>query len=64
MQRARRWAMRCAPSNVIIGALLPHRHSSMTLIRESFPVGRLQCNCTVLGDAETGRGKAFADQGH
>lgn len=24
------------------------------MIRETFPVGRLQCNCTVLGDGETG----------
>lgn len=28
----------------------------MKFIRKSFPVGPLQCNCTVLGDAETGTG--------
>lgn len=28
----------------------------MTLVRKSFPVGPLQCNCTVIGDSETGVG--------
>lgn len=28
----------------------------MTLIHESFPVGPLQCNCTVIGDQTTGLG--------
>lgn len=27
----------------------------MTLVVESFPVGPLACNCTILGDPETGR---------
>lgn len=25
-------------------------------VRESFPVGPLQCNCTILGDTQTGKG--------
>ena len=25
------------------------------LVRESFPVGPLQCNCTILGDPATGK---------
>jgi len=28
----------------------------MTIIHESFPVGPLQCNCTVIGDSDSGRG--------
>jgi glyoxylase-like metal-dependent hydrolase (beta-lactamase superfamily II) len=28
----------------------------MALVHESFPVGPLQCNCTVIGDPESGRG--------
>ena len=28
----------------------------MAFVRKSFPVGPLQCNCTVLGDDETGAG--------
>ncbi len=31
----------------------------MSTIRQSFPVGPLQCNCTVLGDSETGQGYVF-----
>ena len=31
----------------------------MTFVRKSFPVGPLQCNCTVLGDTETGTGYIF-----
>jgi hydroxyacylglutathione hydrolase len=31
----------------------------MTFVRKSFPVGPLQCNCTVLGDTETGTGYVF-----
>lgn len=31
----------------------------MSLVRRSFPVGPLQCNCTVLGDSETGDGYVF-----
>lgn len=32
---------------------------SMNIIRKTFPVGPLQCNCTILGDAETGTGYVF-----
>ena len=28
----------------------------MTIIHKSFPVGPLQCNCTILGNTETGKG--------
>ena len=28
----------------------------MNIVHESFPVGPLQCNCTVIGDSVTGRG--------
>lgn len=28
----------------------------MNVVHESFPVGPLQCNCTVVGDSDTGRG--------
>lgn len=31
----------------------------MSIVHESFPVGPLQCNCTVLGDTETGLGYVF-----
>jgi hydroxyacylglutathione hydrolase len=31
----------------------------MTIIRKTFPVGPLQCNCTILGDSETGVGYVF-----
>lgn len=31
----------------------------MSFVRKSFPVGPLQCNCTVLGDTETGAGYVF-----
>ena len=31
----------------------------MSFVRKSFPVGPLQCNCTVLGDTETGVGYVF-----
>jgi len=58
------YAMQCAPSDVIIRTLAPHRYSSMTIIHESFPVGPLQCNCTVLGNTETGRGYVFDPGGN
>ncbi len=29
------------------------------MVRKSFPVGPLQCNCTVIGDTETGIGYVF-----
>ncbi len=32
---------------------------AMTMMRETFPVGPLQCNCTILGDSETGQGYVF-----
>lgn len=31
----------------------------MNIVRESFPVGPLQCNCTIIGDTETGTGYVF-----
>jgi glyoxylase-like metal-dependent hydrolase (beta-lactamase superfamily II) len=31
----------------------------MNIIRKTFPVGPLQCNCTILGDSETGIGYVF-----
>ncbi len=31
----------------------------MSLLRKSFPVGPLQCNCTVIGDSETSLGLVF-----
>jgi len=31
----------------------------MNIVRKSFPVGPLQCNCTVIGDPETGNGYVF-----
>lgn len=36
----------------------------MAFIRKSFPVGPLQCNCTVLGDSETGTGYVFDPGGN
>jgi glyoxylase-like metal-dependent hydrolase (beta-lactamase superfamily II) len=36
----------------------------MTIVYESFPVGPLQCNCTVLGDSESGRGYVFDPGGN
>jgi len=36
----------------------------MTFVRKSFPVGPLQCNCTVLGDTDTGRGYVFDPGGN
>jgi hydroxyacylglutathione hydrolase len=31
----------------------------LNIVRESFPVGPLQCNCTIIGDTETGTGYVF-----
>jgi hydroxyacylglutathione hydrolase len=31
----------------------------MNIIRKTFPVGPLQCNCTIIGDSETGIGYVF-----
>ena len=31
----------------------------MNIVRKSFPVGPLQCNCTVIGDTITGTGYVF-----
>lgn len=31
----------------------------MNIIRKTFPVGPLQCNCTILGDSESGIGYVF-----
>ena len=31
----------------------------MKIVRKSFPVGPLQCNCTVMGDTEAGIGYVF-----
>ena len=36
----------------------------MTFVRKSFPVGPIQCNCTVLGDTESGTGYVFDPGGH
>ncbi len=36
----------------------------MRIVKESFPVGPLQCNCTVLGDTVTGDGYVFDPGGH
>lgn len=36
----------------------------MPVVHESFPVGPLQCNCTVLGDTETGEGYVFDPGGN
>ena len=34
------------------------------IVRKSFPVGPLQCNCTVIGDSETGQGYVFDPGGN
>jgi len=31
----------------------------MPIVRETIPVGPLQCNCTILGNTDTGRGYIF-----
>ncbi|MFC1777455.1 MBL fold metallo-hydrolase [Pseudomonadota bacterium] len=31
----------------------------MNIIRKTFPVGPLQCNCTILGDSDSGMGYVF-----
>jgi len=36
----------------------------MSIVRKSFPVGPLQCNCTVIGDSESGSGYVFDPGGH
>jgi len=36
----------------------------MNLVHESFPVGPLQCNCTVIGDSASGRGYVFDPGGN
>jgi glyoxylase-like metal-dependent hydrolase (beta-lactamase superfamily II) len=36
----------------------------MSIVHESFPVGPLQCNCTILGDAVTGKGYVFDPGGN
>ena len=36
----------------------------MNIVRKSFPVGPLQCNCTVMGDTETGVGYVFDPGGN
>jgi glyoxylase-like metal-dependent hydrolase (beta-lactamase superfamily II) len=36
----------------------------MSIVRKSFPVGPLQCNCTVLGDSETRTGYVFDPGGN
>ncbi len=36
----------------------------MNFVRTSFPVGPLQCNCTVLGDTDSGLGYVFDPGGH
>lgn len=33
-----------------------HQHSDENLVHESFPVGPLQCNCTLIGDPKTKHG--------
>jgi hydroxyacylglutathione hydrolase len=33
--------------------------ANMNIVRKTFPVGPLQCNCTVIGDTETGIGYVF-----
>ena len=33
--------------------------ADMNIVRKTFPVGPLQCNCTVIGDTETGMGYVF-----
>jgi len=36
----------------------------MNIVHESFPVGPLQCNCTVIGDSVSGRGYVIDPGGH
>ena len=36
----------------------------MNVVRKSFPVGPLQCNCTVIGDADRGIGYVFDPGGN
>ncbi len=36
----------------------------MNIVRKTFPVGPLQCNCTVIGDTETGMGYVFDPGGN
>ena len=36
----------------------------MNIVHESFPVGPLQCNCTVIVDSESGRGYVFDPGGN
>ena len=36
----------------------------MNIIRKTFPVGPLQCNCTIIGDTETGIGYVFDPGGN
>ncbi len=36
----------------------------MNIVHESFPVGPLQCNCTVIGDTDSGRGYVFDPGGN
>jgi hydroxyacylglutathione hydrolase len=38
--------------------------SHMAIVHSSFPVGPLQCNCTILGDSDSGRGYVFDPGGH
>ena len=42
---------------------MPCMHE-MNIVHESFPVGPLQCNCTVLGDSVSGRGYVFDPGGN
>ncbi len=36
----------------------------MTIVRKTIPVGPLQCNCTIIGDPETGIGYVFDPGGN
>jgi hydroxyacylglutathione hydrolase len=36
----------------------------VAIVHESFPVGPLQCNCTILGDSDSGRGYVFDPGGN
>jgi glyoxylase-like metal-dependent hydrolase (beta-lactamase superfamily II) len=36
----------------------------MNIVRKSFPVGPIQCNCTVLGDTDSGIGYVFDPGGN
>ena len=36
----------------------------MNIVRKTFPVGPLQCNCTVIGDTEAGIGYVFDPGGN